>query len=717
MTPEEERIVRERLGRKPNDVEHGMLDIMWSEHCSYKSSKAALAMLPTKSERVICGPGYDAGVVDIGNGWAVAFKIESHNHPSAVEPFNGAATGIGGIVRDILAMGAKPVALLDPLRFGTLQSGRSRWLFEHVVEGISAYGNCIGVPTVAGEIEFDGSFEENCLVNVACYGYVRRERMLTGNAKQAGNLLALAGGSTGRDGIHGVTFASKALSEESEADRPAVQIGDPFTKKLLIDACLECNERGLIVSLKDLGGGGLTCACSEMCAKGNMGAELDIGALPVREKGMNAYELMLSESQERMLIEVREADYDALKRIFDKYETSCVAIGRLTAAQELVVKHNGSVVARLPPKLITEAPLAKREAKEPKHIAALRSVKQPAEPSDYNAVLLSLLACENIASKEWVTRQYDSEVQLNTLVKPGADAAVLRAPNGRAIALKADCNSKHCYLDPYNGGAGAVAEAGRNVASVGAVPIAMVDNCNFGNPEKPESFWYFSESVRGMADACKALNIPCVGGNVSFYNEAGGVAIKPAPVVAVLGLVERQRGIALGAAQSIVLVGETLPEMGGSEYYESYHRLTGGVAPKVDFAREKGNMEFVLSIDAECVHDVSKGGIAVALAEMCIAGNTGASVDLSAAPSKCSRDDELLFSETHARYLIGTKNADAVMDAARSAGVPAAVIGKSGGSVLRIEGRTASISTNVATAKEGWKNAIPNILGREVGEC
>lgn len=716
MTPEEERIVHERLGRRPNDVEQGMLDIMWSEHCSYKSSKAALAMLPTKSERVLYGPGYDAGVVDIGDGWAVAFKIESHNHPSAVEPFNGAATGIGGIVRDILAMGAKPVALLDPLRFGTLQSGRSRWLFEHVVEGISAYGNCIGVPTVAGEIEFDESFEENCLVNVACYGYVRKERILTGNAKQAGNLIVLAGGSTGRDGIHGVTFASKVLSNESEADRPAVQIGDPFTKKLLIDACLECAAQELIVSLKDLGGGGLTCACSEMCAKGNMGAELDIGALPVREKGMNAYELMLSESQERMLIEVREADYAALKRIFDKYETSCVAIGRLTAAQELVVRHNGSVVARLPPKLITEAPLAKREAREPKHIAALRSKVAP-EPSDYNAVLLSLLACENIASKEWVTRQYDSEVQLNTLIKPGADAAVLRAPNGKAIALKADCNSKHCYLDPYNGGAGAVAESARNVASVGAVPIAMVDNCNFGNPEKPESFWYFSESVRGMADACRALSIPCVGGNVSFYNEAQR-SIKPAPVVAVLGLLGREpRGIALGVAQSIVLVGETLPEMGGSEYYEAHHGITGGIAPKVDFAREKKNMDFVLSVDAECVHDVSKGGVAVALAEMCIAGNIGASVDLSAAASKCNRDDELFFSESHARYLIGTKNADAVINAARSADVTAELIGKSGGSELRMKGKRTSIALDVGKARGEWRNAIPKMLGREIGDC
>ncbi|MEM3148201.1 MAG: phosphoribosylformylglycinamidine synthase subunit PurL, partial [Candidatus Jordarchaeales archaeon] len=640
----------------------------WSEHCSYKSSKIVLKQLPREGGRVIIGPGYDAGVVDIGGGYVAVFKIESHNHPSALDPYNGAATGIGGIVRDILCMGARPIALLDPLRFGSLKSPHSRWLLRYVVKGIGDYGNCIGVPTVAGEIEFDESFERNCLVNVACVGVARRNELVLARADRPGDLVLLVGGATGRDGIHGVTFASKSLTEDSEEDRPSVQVGDPFTKKLLIEATLEAVRTGFVRGLKDLGGGGLTCASSEMAYKGRRGMEIDVSKVHLRETGMTPFEIMLSESQERMLFIVDPAGIDKVTSIMDKYELQWSIIGRVIEEEEIVVKSDGEVVARLPTKILADPPTINREAKKPAYLDELLMIEPPPMPSDLSLTLTSLLSSENIASKEWVYRQYDHEVGIRSVVKCGdGDAAVLRVlGEDKGVAVASDCNSKHCYLDPYNGGAGAVAEACRNIVSVGAEPIAMVDCLNFGSPEKPEVFWQFKEVVRGMADMCRALNIPCVGGNVSFYNEdeVTGKAVKPSPVVVALGVVEPLSNIVTmpfkEAEDEILIVGETFRELGGSEYYYAIHGIAGGKPPVARFEQERKTLEFVLEAARRrlirAAHDCSKGGVAVALALMSIKSGLGLDVDAATIPAEEMRLDELLFSESHSRFIISTSS-------------------------------------------------------------
>ncbi|MEW6328629.1 MAG: phosphoribosylformylglycinamidine synthase subunit PurL [Candidatus Micrarchaeota archaeon] len=712
MTPEEEKAAKEILKRELTPVEYGMTDVMWSEHCSYKSSRPTLKLFPTTGPRVVVGPGYDAGVIDIGGGWCVAFKIESHNHPSAIEPYNGAATGIGGIIRDVLSMGARPVALLDSLRFGRLSNARNRWLLEYVVKGIADYGNCVGIPTVGGDTEFDDTFTTNCLVNVVCYGYVEREKILFGRAEHEGDLLILVGSSTGRDGIHGVTFASKILTDESDADRPAVQIGDPFTKKLLIECVLELHQKKLLRALKDLGGGGLTCVSSETTAKGGMGAEIDVAKVPRRETGMNAYEVMLSESQERMLLVVEPKNLERVRGVCEKYEVNCALIGKVRRG-DLVIKEGEAVVARLPAKMLADAPLAARVAKEPEYIQQLACTKPPKEPSNLRIVLLDLLSSENIASKRWIYQQYDHEVGVRTVLKPGAaDAAVLRAPNGKGIALKSDCNSSHCYLNPYAGGAESVLEAVRNITCVGAEPLAIVDNCNFGNPENPDVFWQFQESVRGMADACKFFNIPCVGGNVSFYNEdENKIAVKPAPVIAILGLVEsleHARVLSMKNADTLVLVGETRSEMGGSEYYEYFHKFTGGKTPEVNFETERRNARFVLEMirkgSALCAHDCSKGGIGIALAELCIASGIGAKINLNDAlgANECKQFDELLFSETNARYTLVTRSPEEILSAAKSAGIPAAKIGLAGGEKLAVTRDKKTLAWGLKELKDAW---------------
>lgn len=666
LTEEEIVKVREILGREPNAVEAGMIDVMWSEHCSYKSSKRVLRMLPRRGKRVVVGPGYDAGAVDIGDGYVVVFKIESHNHPSALDPYNGAATGIGGIVRDILCMGARPIALLDSLRFGSLKSPHSRWLLKYVVKGIADYGNCIGVPTVAGEIEFDESFEKNCLVNVACVGIAKRDDLVLARADRPGDIVLLVGGATGRDGLHGVTFASKTLSEKSEEDRAAVQVGDPFTKKLVIEATLEAIKTGFVRGLKDLGGGGLTCASSEMSYKGRCGMEIDVSKVHLREEGMTPFEIMLSESQERMLFIVDPAGIDKVTAVMDKYELKWSIIGKVIKEEEIVVKNGEEVVARLPTKILADPPIIKRRAKKPQYLDKLLDVDRPPMPPDLSSTLLKLLASENIASKEWVYRQYDHEVGIRSVVKCGdGDAAVLRIlGEDKGIAVTSDCNSRHCYLSPYHGGAGAVAEACRNIVSVGAEPVAIVDGLNFGNPEKPEIFWQFKETVRGMADMCKTLNLPCVGGNVSFYNEdeVTGKAVKPTPIVVALGVVEPLSRVVTmpfkEAGEEIIVVGKTFREMGGSEYYHVIHGIEGGKPPKVRFGLEKRSLEFIMEATRrrllKAVHDCSKGGLAVALALMSIKSGLGIDVDVSAAPAEKMQLDELLFSESHGRFIIST---------------------------------------------------------------
>ncbi|MGQ9469053.1 MAG: phosphoribosylformylglycinamidine synthase subunit PurL [Nitrososphaerales archaeon] len=727
LTEDEIKELRRMLCREPNDLELAMVDAEWSEHCSYKSSKPVLKQLPIKGHRVIIGPGYDAGVIDVDDGYVVTLHIESHNHPSAIDPYGGAATGIGGVLRDILCMGTRPIALLNSLRFGNIEeSAHSRWLFKHVVRGISDYANCVGVPTVSGEVEFDDCFERNCLVDVVCLGLGKIDDLILAEAKHPGDSVILVGGSTGRDGIHGVTFASRVLTEKSDEERSAVQIPDPFMKKLIIEATLEAIATGHVRGLKDLGGGGLTCALSEMADKSGCGIDVELSRVHLREKDLSPIEMMISESQERMVFIIEKGYEKEVCEIFDKYELPYSIIGRVTDNGKLIVKMNGLELANLPAKIVANAPIIHRKAIEPEYIEKLKFIEKPALPSNLSSALLKMLSCPSIASKSWVYEQYDHEVGIRTVVKPGqGDAAVLRLPNGTFLAVKVDGNSKHCYIDPYDGAAGCLAEACRNLVSVGAEPLAFVDHLQFGDPGNPEVFWTFSESVRGLADYSKAIGLPCIGGKVSFYNEdkVKNMAIKPSPVIAAIGKIEKQDWITTmnfkHDGDYIIILGETKSEMGGSEYYEYIHGFVGGIAPKVDFVKEKATIHAV--IDAirkglvKAVHDVSKGGIAIALAEMCIAGSVGASVDCSRIPSYDVRIDELLFSETHSRFIIETDgvNIDEFLRIMKKAGIACNVIGKVGGEFLKFsyKNKEELISIPLSDLKDSWLRAIPRCMG------
>ena len=704
-----------------------MLELMYSEHCSYKSSRPILKLLPKEGPRVLLGPGYDAGIVDIGDGYAVAFKIESHNHPSAIDPYNGAATGIGGIVRDILCTNCRPVALLDSLRFGPPKKGHARWLLKYVVKGISDYGNRIGVPTVAGEVEFDESFETNCLVNVACVGIGRKDSIVLAKMDRPGDYIVLMGSSTGRDGIHGVTFASKTITAESEEERPSVQIGDPFMKKMIIEATLEAVATGSVSGLKDLGGAGLTCALSEMSFKGGTGVEVDLDGVHLREDGMTPYEMMLSESQERMLFVVKPEGLGDVLKVFEKWGLPHSVIGKVTDTGKVLVRYRGEVVAELPSRLLAETPTLNRRAKRPRGLIGMRRAPRPREPPDLGRALLRVLSSPNIASKEPIYSQYDHEVGVRTVVKPGdGDAAVLRLlEEPRAIAIKADCNSRHCRLDPFNGHAGAVAESARNVVAVGAEPIAAVDCCNFGNPERPEVFWQFREGIRGLSYMLDGLGIPCVGGNVSFYNEdeRTGKAVNPTTVVVTLGLMEELDWITTMAfkehGDEIFAVGKTYPEMGGSEYYCWIHRIYGGRPPRALPERERASMAVVKEAIREglvdAAHDCSKGGIAVALATMAIKGGLGADVDLRRVPSSgVRRLDELMFSESHARFLISAPPGAAreIEGIAKRHGAPISRLGKvmdSPGLSMRYGGR--AIRCGLGELEGAWEGSMRRCLG------
>ena len=726
LKPEEVEKVKKMLGRTPNMVEIGMIDIMWSEHCSYKSSRPVLKMLPTEAPHVLIGPGEDAGVIDIGDGLVVTFKIESHNHPSAIVPYDGAATGIGGIVRDILCMGARPIALLDPLRFGPLTSGQSRWLFEYVVKGIGDYGNCIGVPTVGGEVEFDESFETNCLVNVACIGVGKKEDIKRSIANQVGDKLILMGGSTGRDGLGGVTFASRVLTDKSEEDRPAVQIGDPFTKKLIIEATLEALKTGNVHGLKDLGGGGFTCVCSELAGGGGTGVDVDLDKIFLREPDMIPYEIMLSESQERMMFVVDPQGVDTVTNIFKKFEIPYAIVGTVTDTGNIRMRKDGKEIGVLPAKLLDDAPVVYREKRKPAYINRLKEREPPQMPPNLDEIIYQLLGSPNIADMSWVYRQYDHEVGVRTIIKPGqADAAVLRILNtNKAIAVATDCNSRHTYLDPYHGGAGATAEACRNVVATGAKPLAMVDCLNFGNPEDPEIFWTFVETVRGIADMCKGLDLPCVGGNVSFYNEDAVTkkAVKPSPVIMVVGLLDDQtKAMTMDFKQSddiIVLLGDTFNELGGSEYYHFIHQIEGGIAPQTDPGREKNVLTCVLeAINKKivtAVHDCSKGGLAIALAKMCMKGNLGAKIDISSINSKELRLDLLLFSESHSRFILSCEKShiNMIKDLAKSYSVPCYILGQVIKEPLfEIAHKTGKITCDLEKMKKIWIETIPKIMG------
>lgn len=687
LTKQELEYLEENLKRKANEIEQDIVGAEWSEHCSYKSSKKYLRLLPTKGKRVVVGPGYDAGVLDVGDGYVLTVHIESHNHPSAVEPFGGAATGVGGVIRDIMSMGTRPIAVLDALRFAPITgnakyTARSKWLLKNVVKGIADYGNCIGIPTVGGEIEFDPSFEDYCLVDVASIGFGRKEDIVANHA-DVGDVIVLAGGSTGRDGIHGASFASKMLEAEN---RSAVQIPDPFLEKLLLEATMEGVKQSCIKAIKDLGGGGLSCCLSETSDNLGRGLDVELTKVHAREIGMSPNELMISESQERMLFVTDSTRLPALQSILDKYEIRHSVLGTVQEHKDLVVRRGGKIVANMPSHLVAHAPLADRAAKRPAHIDKLKSARQPRKPSNLNKVLLSLLSNPTIASKRWVYQQYDHEVGVRTVVKPGmGDAAVMRLDNGKFVAVKLDGNSKHCYLDPYQGTLGCLSEGRRNVICTGAEPIGVVDHLQFASPEDPEIYWTFKQAIDAIVDYCKFMDIPVVGGKVSFYNETAKGPIKPSPVMGTLGLIESAQQItpvALSAGDSIFIVGNTAPEMGGSEYYEYVHSITGGSVPKVDMQLDLQNGNAILGLIkaglVTCAHDCSKGGLAVALAEMALAGSIGFAINLDAIPHSCNKVDDLLFSESHSRYIIGTKEPENTSKALQSAGVKFAQIGITG---------------------------------------
>src|SRR5216684_3888420 len=662
------------LGRAPNLTETGVIAAMWSEHCLYKSSKIWLRTLPTSGPRVICGPGENAGVIDIGDGDAVVFKIESHNHPSFIEPYQGAATGVGGILRDVFTMGARPIALLNSLRFGSPDHKLTRHLVSGVVGGIGGYGNCVGVPTVGGECQFHAAYNGNILVNAMCVGLARADRIFYSTAAGPGNLVIYVGAKTGRDGIHGATMASAEFAADAATKRPTVQVGDPFTEKLLIEACLELMAGDAIVAIQDMGAAGLTSSSVEMAGKGGLGIELDLDKVPVRESAMSPYEIMLSESQERMLIILKPGRESEARRIFEKWELDFAVIGRVTETGNLVLKMHGATVAELPVEpLVSQAPLYDRPwVPTPKRpVIAARDV---AVPSDIMTALTTLLACPDLASKRWIWEQYDHLVMGDTVQRPGGDAAVVRVRDTRkALALTTDCTPRYCVADPVAGGAQAVAESWRNLTAVGALPIAITDNMNFGNPERPEIMGQFVGCIEGMRAACVALDYPVVSGNVSLYNETNGTGILPTPAIGGVGLLDDAAtsiGLAFKpASQTIILIGETRGHLGASLYLREIAGREDGAPPPVDLAAERRNGDFVRAQIQDskvgACHDISDGGLLVALAEMAMAGGVGAEVT---PPPGDVPLHGYLFGEDQARYVLTTAAPDAVLAAAAAVG-------------------------------------------------
>lgn len=760
LTPDEFAKIKEILGREPNYTELGIFSVMWSEHCSYKNTRPLLKTFPTKSPKILVGAGEEnAGIIDIGDGMAVAFKIESHNHPSAVEPFQGAATGVGGIVRDIFTMGARPVCAVNSLRFGELSNPDVRRLFSGVVSGIAHYGNCFGIPTLAGEVYFDKTYEGNPLVNAFCLGVLRHEQIARGAAKGIGNPVFYVGPATGRDGLAGAAFASQDLTEESaEQQRGAVQVGDPFMEKLVCEACLELLATGCVAGIQDMGAAGLTCSTCETAARAGTGIEIELDKVPQRVPNMSSYEIMLSESQERMLIIVKKGHEAEVQRIFDKWDLPWAEVGFVTDTGRMVVKHHGKVVADIPAKKIAdESPIYQRESKEPKYLADVRAfnldgIADTQAPGD---VLKQLLAWPTIASKNWVYRQYDHMVRDNTIVAPGSDAAVLRikedslpisANNGapaapvpeKFIAVSVDCNGGYVYLDPYEGGKIAVAEACRNLACSGAVPLGATDNLNFGNPHNPELFYQLKESVRGLADACRHFNAPVTGGNCSLYNQNPSGPIDPTPTVAVVGQIEKAEHITTqwfkDEGDAIILLGDivdandALQGLGGSAYLKVAHGKKTGTPPRLDMEKEKALHDALRGWIAQGVvksaHDCSEGGLAVCLAESCISQQVaretprliGAEIDLTALSARSAggawRVDGLLFGETQSRIVVtaSAQLAVKILGQAKALGIPTAQIGRVGGTDLKIKAAGAEASWPLAELHDLWWNSIARAM-------
>jgi phosphoribosylformylglycinamidine synthase II len=718
--------IAEMLGRTPTLTELGVFSALWSEHCSYKHSKPVLKTFPTTGPQVVQGPGENAGVLRLPDGWAVAFKIESHNHPSAVEPYQGAATGVGGILRDVFTMGARPVALLNSLRFGPLDVPRNRYLFAGVVRGVGDYGNCVGVPTLGGEVGFAPGYTGNPLVNAMCVGILREADLMRARAHGVGNVLLTVGARTGRDGIHGASFASEELSEKSEARRPQVQVGDPFTEKLLLEATLELIASDLIVAIQDMGAAGLTSSSAEMAARGGVGVEIDTGLVPAREEGMTPYEILLSESQERMLVVAEPDKVPAIQAVCAKWELTAAAIGRVTDDGVFRVRHNGLIVAAIPgQQLVDGCPIYEPEARESDAPRARRAARPTAAPAvDLHAALGVLLDSPNIASKRWVYEQYDSTVQASTLLGPGGDAGVLRLPGAEfGIAVSVDCNSRLVALDPYEGGKATVAEAARNVACTGARPLGITDCLNFGNPEKPEVFFQFREACRGIADACRAFDTPVTGGNVSLYNESPTGAIDPTPTVGMVGLLPRAADRVGShfavAGDEIVILGATTGALGGSAYWSEVLGFVGGQPASVDLGAERALQDLLVAAAAErllrSAHDCADGGLLVAAAEAALGGpyaahGLGASLDLTGyAPGVPA--EGLLYGEDGARAIatVAPAAVESLLRLCERHGVPAFRAGRVESPSGALELRTAAetFTWSVKTLRKTYFEAIP----------
>ena len=735
LLPEEYERILGILGRTPNLTELGIFSVMWSEHCAYKNTRKLLKLFPTEKKdkeaigQVLVKAGDEnAGVIDVGEGWGVAFKIESHNHPSAIEPFEGAATGVGGIVRDIFTMGARPVLLTNSLRFGSLESSQVKRLFRGVVSGISHYGNCLGIPNMGGDVYFDDCYEGNPLVNALCAGILRHEEIQKGAATGVGNPVYYVGPGTGRDGLGGASFASRELTEESAEDRPAVQKGDPFMEKLLLEACLEMMSiPGLVVGIQDMGAAGLTCSTCETASRGDSGIEIDLDLVPQRETGMNSYEIMLSESQERMLVIVAKGRERELEEVFEKWDLHAAHIGEVKEGNRMVVRQKGVVVADLPAKSLTdEAPIYDQPASEPAHLVTAREWKVDSIPElgqeAVEGALLGLLTHPTIASKRWIWKQYDHMVMSGCTVEPGSDAGVVKlsiAGINKYLAIANDCNNRFCYLDPYRGAQIAFVECMRNLACSGARALAVTDNLNFGNPNKPEAYHMLKECVKGLADACAHFDVPVVGGNVSLYNEHGEGAIDPTPVVSMVGLIDHPDRVTRSGVKDsgleLILLGGLPDELGGSYYLQSAFNKKEGTCPKVDLDAEMNLQNLLIGQIEEgricAAHDLSEGGLLVCLAEMLFdAHGLGASVSLPDLGSS-GRLDALLFGESQARAIIAVKpeKCDAVIQAAKNLGVSAHAMGKTDdSSQLKVEvAGTSVINADVSGLKNAWESAIP----------
>ncbi|MCH9657762.1 phosphoribosylformylglycinamidine synthase subunit PurL [archaeon] len=708
--------LKSKIGREPTSTELNIVAAEWSEHCSYKSSKKHLKMLPMTGPLVINEKGYDSGVLDVGDGYVVTAHIESHNHPSAVEPYGGAATGVGGVIRDILSAGTRPIALFDGLRFGDIEKDlQARWLFKNAVTGIADYGNCLGIPTIGGEVEFDKCYENYALVDVAALGFGKKENLIKNHAKK-GDLVILMGGSTGRDGIGGSQFASDSLESEN---RSAVQIPDPFIEKLIIEAVLEARNENLIHAMKDLGGGGLSCAISETADALDIGIEMNVDKVHTRESDMVPEEIMVSESQERMLIVTSAAKLKRLEKICKKFSIACSVIGHVKFDSHMHVKKGKTTIARLPTDVVANATLLDLPAKKPEYLKTIEIERKFKAISDYSKVLMNLLKSPNIASKIWVYQQYDHEVGIRTVVKPGSDASVLRLDNEKYLSAKIDGNPKQCYINPRDGAIGCFEEACRNVVCTGARPIGMLDHLQFGNPNDPEIFWTFLESLKGLTDFAKYFEIPCVGGKVSLFNETSVGPIKPTPVIGVLGLIEKNLHIPqrISKDDCLVIIGDTKDELGGSEFFEYVQKFIGGKCPAVNFEDSKKHMDSVLKVIDDCivksVHDCSKGGLAVAVSELCMTNQIGCKVSLDMVPNEKLPVDRILFSESHSRYLLTVekKHLDTVESILEEKCVSFKCIGKFGGDKIQFTSKRKSVvDLGVEKAQKTWLNALQKLV-------